>query len=177
MIETRRNTPVASSTQNQRRLGSRAALIGGFGALLVLMAIISVAVIAEQAEMTVHKVKGLLTQLGWHSVPGGSGGHSPWHRDNGQPCPYDTKKRAINLDKAPEPDKPPKLGIADVVSFLKAKSVDFPILEAEVLQDADRLGISDGMLRKGMKRLGATVKNGMMVIPGPGINPAVVQIN
>jgi signal transduction histidine kinase len=42
MIEKRRNTPVASSTQNQRRLGSRAALIGGFGALLVLMAILCI---------------------------------------------------------------------------------------------------------------------------------------
>src|SRR5712671_3013947 len=42
MIEKRRNTPIVSSTQNQRRLGSRAALIGGFGALLVLMAILCI---------------------------------------------------------------------------------------------------------------------------------------
>jgi signal transduction histidine kinase len=42
MIKKRRNTPVASSAQSQRRLGSRAVLIGGFAALLVLMAIICI---------------------------------------------------------------------------------------------------------------------------------------
>ena len=42
MKKKRRNTPVASSAQSQRRLGSRAVLIGGFAALLVLMAIICI---------------------------------------------------------------------------------------------------------------------------------------
>jgi signal transduction histidine kinase len=42
MIKKRRNTLVASSAQSQRRLGSRAVLIGGFAALLVLMAIICI---------------------------------------------------------------------------------------------------------------------------------------
>jgi signal transduction histidine kinase len=42
MIKKRRNTPVASSAKSQRRLGSRAVLIGGFAALLVLMAIICI---------------------------------------------------------------------------------------------------------------------------------------
>jgi hypothetical protein len=42
MIEKKPNTPVTSQAQRGRRLGSRAALIGGFGALLVLMAIICI---------------------------------------------------------------------------------------------------------------------------------------
>ena len=36
------NTPEASQSQSQRRLGSRAALLAGFGALLVLMVLICV---------------------------------------------------------------------------------------------------------------------------------------
>ena len=39
---TERNKPVASSAQSRRRLGSRAALFGGFGALLILMALICI---------------------------------------------------------------------------------------------------------------------------------------
>jgi len=42
MSDNKPNSPVASSVQNRRRLGSRAALIVGFGALLILMAIIGV---------------------------------------------------------------------------------------------------------------------------------------
>jgi histidine kinase len=42
MIEEGRNAPVASSAQNQSRLGSRAVLIGGFAALLVLMGVICI---------------------------------------------------------------------------------------------------------------------------------------
>ena len=40
MTEKEPNTPVASKAQNRRRVGSRAALFAGFGALLILMAII-----------------------------------------------------------------------------------------------------------------------------------------
>src|SRR5690242_5631400 len=42
MTEERRNTGVVASAQSQGRLGSRAVLIGGFAALLVLMAIICI---------------------------------------------------------------------------------------------------------------------------------------
>lgn len=42
MIEEMRNAPVALSAQSQRRLGSRAVLIGGFAAVLILMAIIRI---------------------------------------------------------------------------------------------------------------------------------------
>jgi signal transduction histidine kinase len=42
MTEKTSDTPVASQTQSLRRLGSRAALLAGFGALLVLMAIICI---------------------------------------------------------------------------------------------------------------------------------------
>lgn len=42
MIEKEPNTPVASQVQSRRRLGSRAALFAGFGALLILMVIICI---------------------------------------------------------------------------------------------------------------------------------------
>jgi signal transduction histidine kinase len=42
MSEKKPDTPVASRAQSWRRLGSRAALIAGFGALLILMAIICI---------------------------------------------------------------------------------------------------------------------------------------
>ena len=42
MTEKAPNTRVASQVQNRRRLGSRAVLLGGFGALLILMAIICI---------------------------------------------------------------------------------------------------------------------------------------
>jgi len=42
MTEKKRNKAVASSAQSRRLLGSRAALFGGFGALLVLMALICI---------------------------------------------------------------------------------------------------------------------------------------
>jgi signal transduction histidine kinase len=42
VTEKRRNKAVASSAQSRQRLGSRAALFGGFGALLILMALICI---------------------------------------------------------------------------------------------------------------------------------------
>ncbi len=42
MIEKEPSTQVASKVQNRRRLGSRAALLAGFGALIILMAIICI---------------------------------------------------------------------------------------------------------------------------------------
>ncbi len=42
MTEKEPNTPVASQVQSRRRLGSRAALFAGFGALLIMMAIICI---------------------------------------------------------------------------------------------------------------------------------------
>ena len=42
MTEKERSTKVASRVQSRRRLGSRAVLLGGFGALLILMAIICI---------------------------------------------------------------------------------------------------------------------------------------
>jgi signal transduction histidine kinase len=42
MTEKGRDKPVTSSAQSRRRLGSRAALFGGFGALLILMALICI---------------------------------------------------------------------------------------------------------------------------------------
>jgi len=130
----------------------------------------SVADLKEATGITPYKIKETLGRFGWHIAKGGANGHSPWHKDNGQPCPFKPQKQAVDLNKR-KPVRPPTPGIKEAVDFLKKQSIDFPSLEAEVLQAADRLGISDSMLRKGMKRLGAVVKNGMVLIPEPEINP------
>lgn len=35
-----------------------------------------------------------LNKLGWHRVKGGSDGASPWHNDEGNPCPYEAENKA-----------------------------------------------------------------------------------
>jgi hypothetical protein len=36
----------------------------------------------------------MLNKLGWHRVKGGSDGASPWHNDEGKPCPYPNQRDA-----------------------------------------------------------------------------------
>ena len=60
---------------------------------------LSRAELSEQTRLGKERITRLLGNKGWHSVQGGKSGHSPWHRDNGQPCPYAKPKRGgINLD-------------------------------------------------------------------------------
>ena len=46
--------------------------------------------IAEELGLTKsgRTVRRLLNKLGWHRVGGGPEGASPWHNDDGKPCPY-----------------------------------------------------------------------------------------
>jgi AAA domain-containing protein/bifunctional DNA primase/polymerase-like protein len=55
--------------------------------------------IAEQAGINRRKVVSILEGRGWHSVKGGSGGHSPWHEDKGLPCPHAAAKKAAKAKK------------------------------------------------------------------------------
>jgi hypothetical protein len=54
---------------------------------------ISVEELSKATDTKVHTVRQMLKGLGWHSVKGGSDGHFPWHKDEGRPCPYETKKK------------------------------------------------------------------------------------
>jgi len=61
--------------------------------------------LAQQTGLTEYTVKRKLGTLGWHRVQGGSGGASPWHQDNGMPCPFAKEKR-VGREKVAKPTKP-----------------------------------------------------------------------
>ena len=65
--------------------------------------------LAQKTGLTEYAVKQKLGTLGWHRVQGGEGGASPWHQDNGMPCPFAKEKR-VRPEKV---SKPPKPGIAE----------------------------------------------------------------
>jgi hypothetical protein len=63
---------------------------------------ISVEDLGEATNLKVHKVRQMLKGLGWHAVAGGPDNRSPWHKDEGRPCPYEAKGKAkgkgVDLD-------------------------------------------------------------------------------
>jgi AAA domain/Bifunctional DNA primase/polymerase, N-terminal len=68
----------------------------------------SVTELSEATGMKVYTVRETLKSFGLHVAKGGPDGHSPWHKDEGQPCPYGRSKTAqvsIDLDAptAPQP--------------------------------------------------------------------------
>jgi hypothetical protein len=68
----------------------------------------SVTELSEATGMKVYTVRETLKSFGWHVAKGGPDGHSPWHKDEGQPCPYGRSKTAqvsVDLD-APTVRKP-----------------------------------------------------------------------
>ena len=54
----------------------------------------SVEDLCEATSLKPFRVQQTLKGLGWHVAKGGSDGHSPWHKDEGKPCPYETKGKA-----------------------------------------------------------------------------------
>jgi hypothetical protein len=62
----------------------------------------SVEDLCEATSLKPFRVQQTLKGLGWHVAKGGSDGHSPWHKDEGKPCPYETKRKAkgkgVDLD-------------------------------------------------------------------------------
>ena len=62
----------------------------------------SVEDLGEATNLKAHKVRQMLKGLGWHAVAGGPDNRSPWHKDEGKPCPYETKRKAkgkgVDLD-------------------------------------------------------------------------------
>jgi hypothetical protein len=68
----------------------------------------SVPELHEATGIKVHTIKEALRKSGWHMAKGGPDGHSPWHKDNGQPCTYEKAKAgspAVKLDTTAEPSK------------------------------------------------------------------------
>jgi hypothetical protein len=68
----------------------------------------SVTELSEATGMKVYTVRETLKSFGWHVAKGGPDGHSPWHKDEGQPCPYGKSKgieTSVDLD-APTVLKP-----------------------------------------------------------------------
>jgi hypothetical protein len=60
----------------------------------------SIAELSEATNLKPFTVRETLKKLGWHVVKGGSDGHSPWHQDEGKPCPFAVKKarKGVDLD-------------------------------------------------------------------------------
>jgi AAA domain/Bifunctional DNA primase/polymerase, N-terminal len=60
----------------------------------------SVAELSEATNLKHFTIREMLKRLGWHVVKGGSDGHSPWHQDDGKPCPFAVKKapKGVDLD-------------------------------------------------------------------------------
>jgi hypothetical protein len=61
--------------------------------------------IMAQTGLTRRKVTAALEGRGWHIVKGGTDGHSPWHQDKGQPCPFDPHILAAKAKKSPKAEK------------------------------------------------------------------------
>jgi hypothetical protein len=61
----------------------------------------SIAELCEATSLKPFTVKETLKRTGWHVAKGGSDGHSPWHQDDGNPCPYAAKKAPMGIDLEP----------------------------------------------------------------------------
>jgi hypothetical protein len=71
----------------------------------------SVNELSDATGIKVYTVRETLRRFGWHVAKGGPEGHSPWHRDEGKPCPYGKSKSVqvtVDLDApaVPKPGRP-----------------------------------------------------------------------
>jgi AAA domain-containing protein len=66
--------------------------------------------LATKTGLTEYAVKHKLSSIGWHRVQGGPSGASPWHQDNGLPCPF-AKEKAAKREKT---SRPLKSGVTEV---------------------------------------------------------------
>jgi hypothetical protein len=120
--------------------------------------------LAQQTGLTEYRVKHKLGTLGWHRVQGGEGGASPWHQDNGKPCPFAKPKK--------HEAKPSKPGIKEAVDYLQKELAGTSpdgeyVSEADIFKGADEQGLSDNLVAKAKRRLGVVVgKNKEWSLPG-----------
>ncbi len=54
---------------------------------------VSVKELCGATSLNPRKVREMLGNFGWHSVAGGPEKRSPWHKDEGRPCPYEKTKK------------------------------------------------------------------------------------
>jgi hypothetical protein len=110
--------------------------------------------LAKRFGMSNYAVKTLLNKHGWHRIKGGPDGASPWHQDNGQPCPYDQTKIEVKPSKKTFDATLPDV-IRDLGELLEGTLPGGEYVpESEVYQWADKQGVTDSMLAKAAKRLG-----------------------
>jgi AAA domain/Bifunctional DNA primase/polymerase, N-terminal len=58
----------------------------------------SIAELSEASGLKKFTVNENLKRSGWHVAKGGSDGHSPWHKDEGKPCPFASTKAPKSVD-------------------------------------------------------------------------------
>jgi hypothetical protein len=58
----------------------------------------SIAELSEASGLKKFTVNENLKRSGWHVAKGGSDGHSPWHQDEGKPCPFASTKGSVDLN-------------------------------------------------------------------------------
>lgn len=141
---------IIDETGNFKVIDKRETLTHEIDALVALVKSdpnISAKELAREVGDKERSVKSKLAKLGWHRSVGGSGGGSPWHEDIGGRCPYDLGE--------------PKT-LDDAVTYLKRRLEGTApdgecVPEADVFQNADKLGIPDMLLAKARKRLGVVV--------------------
>ena len=73
---------------------------------------VSVKELCGATKLTPRKVRETLQSLGWHVTNGGSEKRSPWHKDEGRPCPYEEakkrgKKGVVDFGESEPVFKPP----------------------------------------------------------------------
>jgi hypothetical protein len=74
---------------------------GTLSTLVEANPMMTVSDLCDATGMKPFTVRETLRKLGWHSAVAGSGGRSPWHRDNGQVCPYKPHRKA-QVDLEPQ---------------------------------------------------------------------------
>lgn len=95
--------PLINETGNFRRVDFKESKDRDRETLIQLVQsepMMSVPELCEATNLKPFTVKEMLKRLGWHVAKGGSDGHSPWHQDDGKPCPFAVKKtpRGVVLD-------------------------------------------------------------------------------
>jgi hypothetical protein len=154
-------TSIIDETGNFKVIDKKETLTRETDALLSLIkedTTISAKKLAAEVGSNERAVKNKLAKAGWHCAVGGAGGKSPWHKDEGGKCPFE-KKDVVEVKPS---KKTYDLTLTDAVNFLKKLLAGTSpegeyVLEAEVYQGADKLGIPDTLIAKAKKRLGVVV--------------------
>jgi hypothetical protein len=109
----------------------------------------TLAELKDETGLPTTTINRTLHVYGWHTVAGGKGGSSPWHQDGDKPCPYAKTAKTVQ----------------DAVRFLEGALSLGETREADILTQADKVGLTDALLARGRKRLGVTIQEGVWALP------------